>query len=199
MDFERFLALPSLSTLPELFRLPTVLVPILVGLSVYLLVRAHPRLRPYRPLREEVAELEAPRPRLPGLAPTDAAASPLWRPVARLAAILRPLLEDLGGLSQRLRTLLGLREPATLAVDLELALPATTPLGYYGLQAALAILGIVLPLGCNALGWGCRSSATGPPGRWGCWRCCWRSCHRGSSSARCASAGRPSSPNCPRS
>jgi hypothetical protein len=46
MNPEMFLTLPSLATLPELFRLPTLLIPILVGLSAYCLVRAHPRLRP---------------------------------------------------------------------------------------------------------------------------------------------------------
>ena len=71
-----------------------------------------------------------------------------------MGVIRRPVIEDLSGLIQCLRTLLGLREMETLAVDLELALPSTTPLGYYGLQAFLAILGIVLPLGGNALGWG---------------------------------------------
>lgn len=154
MSIDFFLHPPSLATLPELFRLPALLIPLVVGVTAFLLVRAHPRLRPYRPLWAAVAELEAARPRTSGLASPSRAASPLWQPVTRLGVILRPFLEDLGGLVRRLRALLGLREPATLAVDLELTLPATTPLGYYGLQAFLAILGVVLPLGCNALGWG---------------------------------------------
>jgi hypothetical protein len=163
MSIETLLTPPSLATLPALFRWPVILIPLLVGVSLYLLARAHPRLRAYRPPWEELAELEAPRPRGLGLAapPTG---SPLWSPLARVAAISRPLIEDLGGLIRRARAVLGLREPETLATDLELVMPATTPLGYHGLQALLGTLGIVVPLGCNALGWG-------PPlvGAWPAW------------------------------
>jgi hypothetical protein len=144
---------PSPAVLPELLRLPTVLIPVLVGVAVYLLLIAHPRLRPYRPLWEEVDELEAAgahREESPVGPPGRRPAA--LRPFARPIALVWPLVEDVGGLVRRARAALHLREPARLEADLDLALPGTTPRGYYGQMAVLLVLGPAVPGGLNGLG-----------------------------------------------
>src|SRR4029450_2707644 len=107
---------PRLEVLPELLRPPTPLIPVLAGLCAYLLARALPLGHRFRPLWEEVDELEAP---LLGRArpPAPPPAGP------RLVAVLRPLVDDLGRLVGSLRAAVGWQPPARLEVELDLVRP----------------------------------------------------------------------------
>lgn len=105
------------------------------ALGLFLMVAAQPIGRPRPDLATRLRELDPDEWLLDDMAPPPAAV--LGVPL--IDALLRPLVDDVARLTERVARTLGLTSPRELERRLQLAAPGTTPLQYYGEKVTVAL------------------------------------------------------------
>jgi tight adherence protein C len=139
MSFE-LPALPAID--PRALHIDVLVWPVLFGLGLYLVLQAQPVGRPKVNLTERLLRLDVDERIRVELERRDAA-RPIFA-VRWLESLLRPVVDDLGGLARAVLSRFGLSGGRDLERNLRLARPGVEPIHFFGEKIATGLVGLTI-------------------------------------------------------